>query len=54
MKFKFLLIVTGAFVLCGMAFGQSLEQQFQEADSELNRVYKEVRLKLNEEEKAEL
>jgi hypothetical protein len=54
MKTKILLTITAAFVICGAVFGQSLEQQFQEADAELNRVYKELRSQLNEEQKAEL
>ena len=54
MKTKFLLTLTAALAICGAVFGQSLEQQFQEADAELNRVYKELRLKLNEQQKAEL
>jgi hypothetical protein len=54
MKTKFLLTITAAFAICGAAFAQSLEQQFQEADSELNRVYKELRSQLNDEQKAEL
>ena len=43
------LLVTGT-----IAFAQSLEEQFQAADAELNRVYKELRSNLNELEKAEL
>jgi len=43
------LLVTGT-----IAFAQSLEEQFQAADAELNRVYKELRSKLNEQQKAEL
>jgi len=54
MKTKFLLTITVAFAICGAVFAQSLEQQFQEADSELNRVYKELRSQLNDEQKAEL
>ena len=54
MKIKILLTITAAFVICGAVFGQSLEQQFQEADAELNRVYKKLRSQLNEEQKAEL
>ena len=37
-----------------IALGQTLEEQFQAADAELNRVYKELRTKLNDEHKAEL
>ena len=37
-----------------IALSQSLEEQFQSADAELNRVYKELRSQLNEEQKAEL
>ncbi len=54
MKTKFLLTITAALAICGAVFGQSLEQQFEEADAELNRVYKELRSQLNEEQKAEL
>lgn len=37
-----------------MAFAQPIEEQFQAADAELNRVYKELRSKLNEEQKTQL
>jgi hypothetical protein len=40
--------------LSGIVFAQSLEEQFQAADAELNRVYKELRSQLNDEQKAEL
>jgi uncharacterized protein YecT (DUF1311 family) len=40
--------------LSGIVFAQSLEEQFQAADAELNRVYKELRSNLNEQQKAEL
>ena len=37
-----------------LALGQSLEEQFKTADAELNRVYKELRSNLNEQQKTEL
>ena len=40
--------------LSGIVFAQTLEEQFQAADAELNRVYKELRSQLNEEQKDEL
>ena len=43
------LLVTGM-----IAFAQSLEEQFQAADAELNRVYKELRSQLNDAEKTQL
>jgi len=43
-----------ALAICGAAFAQSWEQQYQQADAELNRVYKELRSKLSEQQKAEL
>lgn len=48
---KILLIILASI---GIVFAQSLEEQFQAADVELNRVYKELRSNLNELEKAEL
>ncbi len=42
------------FAICGAAFAQGWEQQYQQADAELNRVYKELRSKLSEQQKAEL
>jgi hypothetical protein len=47
-----LLITVCFFAISGAAIGQSMEQKFQEADAELNRVYKELRGKLNEQQKA--
>jgi uncharacterized protein YecT (DUF1311 family) len=44
------LVFFTSFSLCA----QTLEQQFEAADAELNRVYKELRSKLNDEQKAEL
>ena len=43
-----------AFAICGAAFAQGWEQQYQQADAELNRVYKELRSNLSEQQKAEL
>jgi uncharacterized protein YecT (DUF1311 family) len=37
-----------------MVSAQTLDEQFKKADDELNRVYKELRSKLNEQQKAEL
>jgi len=54
MKTKTLLTTIVAFAICGSAFAQSWEQKYQQADAELNRVYKELRSNLNELEKAEL
>ena len=54
MKTKTLLVTIVAFAICGSAFAQSWEQKYQQADAELNRVYKELRSNLNELEKAEL
>jgi len=51
---KTLLTTVLAFAICGPAFAQSWEQKYQQADAELNRVYKELRSNLNELEKAEL
>jgi uncharacterized protein YecT (DUF1311 family) len=53
-KTKILLSAALAMALTGVAFAQDLSDQFQEADAELNRVYKELRSNLNELEKAEL
>ena len=50
-KLKILLIILAS---SGLAFAQSLEEQFKSADAELNRVYKELRSNLNEQQKAEL
>jgi hypothetical protein len=54
MKTKTLLTTIVAFTICGTAFTQSWEQQYQQADAELNRVYKELRSNLSEQQKAEL
>jgi hypothetical protein len=51
---KKLLSAALAMALTGVAFAQDLSDQFQEADAELNRVYKELRSLLNEEQKAAL
>ena len=53
-KTKILLSAELAMALTGVAFAQDLSDQFQEADAELNRVYKELRSTLNEEQKAAL
>jgi uncharacterized protein YecT (DUF1311 family) len=53
-KTKILLSAALAMALTGVAFAQDLSDQFQEADAELNRVYKELRSTLNEEQKAAL
>ena len=50
-KLKVLLIIL---VSSGIVLAQSLEEQFKTADAELNRVYKELRSNLNEQQKAEL
>ena len=50
-KLKILLIILAS---SGCAFAQSLEEQFKSADAELNRVYKDLRSQLNEQQKAEL
>ena len=54
MKTKTLLVTIIAFAICGSAFAQSWEQKYQQADAELNRVYKELRSNLSEHQKAEL
>ena len=54
MKTKTLLVRIVAFAICGSAFAQSWEQKYQQADAELNRVYKELRSNLSEQQKAEL
>ena len=54
MKTKTLLVTIVAFAICGSAFAQSWEQKYQQADAELNRVYKELRSNLSEQQKAEL
>jgi hypothetical protein len=54
MKTKTLLVTIVAFAICGATWAQSWEQQYQQADAELNRVYKELRSKLSEQEKEEL
>ena len=54
MKTKTLLVTIVAFAICGSAFAQSWEQKYQQADAELNRVYKELRSNLSEQKKAEL
>jgi len=51
---KKLLSAALAMALTGAAFAQDLTDQYQQADAELNRVYKELRSNLNELEKAEL
>ena len=54
MKTKTLLVTIVAFAICGSAFAQSWEQKYQQADAELNRVYKDLRSNLSEHQKAEL
>ena len=54
MKTKTLLVTIVAFAICGSAFAQSWEQKYQQADAELNRVYKELRSNMSEHQKAEL
>ena len=54
MKTKTLLVTIVAFAICGSAFAQSWEQKYQQADADLNRVYKELRSNLSEQQKAEL
>ena len=54
MKTKTLLVTIVAFAICGATWAQSWEQQYQQADAELNRVYKELRSNLSEQQKAEL
>ena len=54
MKTKTLLVTIVAFAIFGSAFAQSWEQKYQQADAELNRVYKELRSNLSEQQKAEL
>ena len=54
MKTKTLLVTIVAFAIFGSAFAQGWEQQYQQADAELNRVYKELRSNLSEQQKAEL
>ena len=54
MKTKTLLVTIVAFAIFGSAFAQSWEQKYQQADAELNRVYKELRSNLSEHQKAEL
>jgi hypothetical protein len=54
MKTKTLLVTIVAFTICGSVFAQSWEQKYQQADAELNRVYKELRSNLSENQKAEL
>ena len=54
MKTKTLLVTIVAFAIFGSAFAQSWEQKYQQADAELNRVYKELRSKLSDQQKAEL
>ena len=51
---KTLLVTIVAFAFCGATWAQSWEQQYQQADAELNRVYKELRSKLSEQQKEEL
>jgi hypothetical protein len=55
MKLLTQLVIAATIVaICGMTYAQSLQEQFQSADAELNRVYKELRSQLNDEQKAEL
>ena len=54
MKTKTLLVTIVAFAIFGSAFAQSWEQKYQQADAELNRVYKELRSNLSEQQKTEL
>ena len=54
MKTKTLLVTIVAFAISGAAFAQIWEQKYQQADAELNRVYKELRSNLSEQQKAEL
>jgi uncharacterized protein YecT (DUF1311 family) len=51
---KKLLSAALAMALTGAAFAQDLTDQYQQADAELNRVYKELRSNLSEHQKAEL
>jgi len=48
------LMIAWILLSCGLSLAQSVEEQYQAADAELNRVYKELRSKLNEQQKAEL
>ena len=50
-KITFFLCIFG---ILNTLMAQSLERQYQEADAELNKVYKELRSHLNEQQKAEL
>ena len=52
-RILFIILLTGFYSLKVSAQTVS-QEQFQAADAELNRVYKELRLKLNEQQKAEL
>lgn len=52
MKPKIFLFIFATFAISGLGFAQSSEQQFEEVDAELNRVYKELQGKLNEQQKA--
>jgi uncharacterized protein YecT (DUF1311 family) len=54
MKKYTLLIIVIVSALCGTTLGQSLEQQYGQADAELNRVYNEIRSKLTDHSKKEL
>ncbi len=54
MKKRLILAIVALLTLCGTVFAQSLDEQFEKADAELNRVYKELRSQLNDEQKAEL
>ena len=54
MKTKTLITTVLAFAISGAVFAQSWEQKYQQADAELNRVYKELRSNLSEHQKAEL
>jgi uncharacterized protein YecT (DUF1311 family) len=49
-----ILPIFAIFFAGAIALGQTLEEQFQAADAELNRVYKELRTELNDKQKEEL
>jgi uncharacterized protein YecT (DUF1311 family) len=51
---SFILRFTAIFSLCGVAFAQDLTDQYQKADAELNRVYKELRSLLNPDQQKQL
>jgi uncharacterized protein YecT (DUF1311 family) len=54
MKKYTLLTIVIVSILCGMSLGQSLEQQYRQADTELNRVYSEISSKFTDHSKKEL